>query len=345
MKTQKIIFTILPTIASCVGLISFHFGYYWLTLVASFFCLPVIFYRFVVETNFLFTVSVVPLAIFGAFVHESWYGGAALWFLGWTLVSLVHSYTKYSPIKKQHKREKAAYKQSPESKQAIEKERTTYNFDLSGLSCKSASLSLKKANTTITEPVTKFGGQPIWIEEPQWPISKSTGKPMRFIGQIAIDESLFGVSKARMAYIFYAGGETETWDMDSGDNAVILQPGKTEITNQALKEGPTLSCANKKPCEYYVQLHLHKDSQFIPEYEQRTWSDKESDIYQKSNFKTKLGGTPYFIQGDELPKQGKWQLLLQLKGSDLPLEVDFSLGCAYVFLSSGGTNAKFFWQY
>ena len=73
-------FTILPTIATIVGLCSFYFGLYWLTLIASIFCLPVIFYRFVVETNFFFTFSILPLTIIGAFVHSSWYGGAALFF-------------------------------------------------------------------------------------------------------------------------------------------------------------------------------------------------------------------------------------------------------------------------
>jgi len=338
-------FTILPTISTIVGICCFYYGFYWLTLVASVFCLPVIFYRFVVEINFLFTFSVLPLTILGAFTHESWYGGAALWFLGWTLVSLVHSYMKYSPIEKQQKRENAVYKHSPEFKHAIEKEKTAYNFDLSGLSRKSASLRFKKANTTINEPVTKFGGQPIWIEKPLWPISKSTGKPMKFIGQIAIDERLYGASKARMAYIFYAGDETESWSMDSEDNAVILQPGTPEIITKTLSDGPSLLCANEKQCEYSVQLHAHEDSQFIPEYEQRTSSDKVSNKYHKSNFKTKLGGTPYFIQSDEFPKPGKWQLLLQLKGNDLPFDVDFNLGCAYVFINSEGTSAKFVWQY
>ena len=338
-------FTILPTIASIVGLCSFYFGLYWLMLIASIFCLPVIFYRFVVETNFFFTFSILPLTIIGAFVHSSWYGGAALWFLGWVLVSLVHSFVKYTPTRIKHKREKAAYKQSPEFKQAIENEKAAYNFDLSGLSCNSASLRFKKTKTTITEPVTKFGGQPIWIEEPQWPISKSTEKPMKFIGQIAIDESLFGVSKARMAYIFYAGDETESCDMDNGDNAVILQPGTTTAITKTLSEGPSLLCANEKPCEYSVQLHPHEDSKFIPEYEQRTWTEKESHRYEKVNGKTKLGGTPTFTQADDFPVPGKWQLLLQLIGSDLPLEVDFQLGCAYVFINSDGTKAKFLWQY
>ena len=344
MKTEKFIFTVLPTIASCAGLIGFHLGYYWVTLVASFFCLPVIFYRFVVETNFLFTVSVIPLTILGSLVHESWYGGAAIWFLGWTLISVVHSYVKYTPIKRQCKRERAAYKQSSKFKLSIEKEKAAYNFDISVLSTKTHHIKFKKAIAAIAEPVTKFGGQPVWLDSPQWPVSKSTGKPMQFIGQIEINETLYGPSIAKMAYIFYAGEETESWEMDSGDNAIILQPGKAKVASLPLFEGPTVTGINKEPCEYSVLLHSHEDSQFIPEFEQRTWEEMEGLQYEKVNYKTKLGGTPYFIKADNFPVPGRWQLLLQLKGHDLPFDVDFSLGCAYVFINTDGADAKFIWQ-
>ena len=32
----------------------------------------------------------------------------------------------------------------------------------------------------INEAVTKFGGEPVWIGEPQWPLSRTTGNPMQF---------------------------------------------------------------------------------------------------------------------------------------------------------------------
>jgi len=41
--------------------------------------------------------------------------------------------------------------------------------------------------TRVSEPVrtliTKFGGQPVWLTEPQWPLSSGWDKrPMMFIG-------------------------------------------------------------------------------------------------------------------------------------------------------------------
>ncbi len=38
----------------------------------------------------------------------------------------------------------------------------------------------------ITDVVTKFGGQPNWLEEPQWPISSELDSQMRFICQIKL---------------------------------------------------------------------------------------------------------------------------------------------------------------
>lgn len=35
-----------------------------------------------------------------------------------------------------------------------------------------------EARGPVMEAVTNFGGQPVWIAEPQWPISREIGKPM-----------------------------------------------------------------------------------------------------------------------------------------------------------------------
>jgi carbamoyl-phosphate synthase large subunit len=59
-----------------------------------------------------------------------------------------------------------------------------------------------EADAPIREPVTKFGGQPVWIEGPDWPLSRQTGRPMRFIFQVALEPRLFGTIPARMAYLF-----------------------------------------------------------------------------------------------------------------------------------------------
>ena len=69
---------------------------------------------------------------------------------------------------------------------------------------KKYSIEFKLSHSPISKPITKFGGQPVWINQAQWPISKKTGKPMMFIGQIKLEPWLFGRIEGRMAYIFMA---------------------------------------------------------------------------------------------------------------------------------------------
>src|SRR5215217_3203955 len=86
----------------------------------------------------------------------------------------------------------------------------------------------------ISEPVTKFGGQPTWLEEPQWPMNDGWDppRPMRFLAQIALDPQIFGTIPAKMAYVFITHGDFDDPDFfdpdicfpDEGANAVILQP-------------------------------------------------------------------------------------------------------------------------
>jgi hypothetical protein len=57
---------------------------------------------------------------------------------------------------------------------------------------KRKSIDFFEAKKPICEFATKFGGPPNWIEKPEWPMSKATGEPMRFIGQIALEPELFG---------------------------------------------------------------------------------------------------------------------------------------------------------
>ncbi len=87
---------------------------------------------------------------------------------------------------------------------------------------------------SIEKTRTKFGGQPDWIEVPQWPLSKETGNPMKFIGQIDLSESIYKSHNlaGKMAYIFMTDEDDEfvddTWIMDGGENALILQPNSAE---------------------------------------------------------------------------------------------------------------------
>jgi hypothetical protein len=37
---------------------------------------------------------------------------------------------------------------------------------------KKYSIEFKLSHSPISKPITKFGGQPVWINQAQWPISK-----------------------------------------------------------------------------------------------------------------------------------------------------------------------------
>jgi hypothetical protein len=57
-----------------------------------------------------------------------------------------------------------------------------------------AYFTLTPAPAPVGDPVAKVGGQPSWLAEPQWPLSRDLGTPMWFIGQFAVEGGL--------AYVF-----------------------------------------------------------------------------------------------------------------------------------------------
>lgn len=222
---------------------------------------------------------------------------------------------------------------------------------------KRRSIEFFEAKKPVRELVTKFGGQPVWVSEPQWPLSRETGKPMRFICQIALSEEPFAITDPKMAYVFmtqdddYVDG---TWEPDGGENAVILQPGTTSVSVEPLAEGPTLYRMVKKmfkkrlvpePCEFTVQGAISDDPAFVPESERTDWSDEKWENYANTLDGNKIGGTPIFMQGDEFPGPGSWKLLLEIDSTRVPFFVNFGdAGIAYAFLSEDGTKGKFLWQ-
>ena len=222
---------------------------------------------------------------------------------------------------------------------------------------KRQSVEFVEAKKPIREHTTKFGGQPIWFSEAQWPLSVTTGKPMRFICQIALSAELFGSNAPRMAYIFMTDGEDYvdgTWEPDGGENAVILQPGTTSLRVERLTEGPTLYRMVKKllkerlvpeSCEFAVLGLVDNDPEYVPESERADWSEEKWERYAGALDGNKIGGTPIFMQGDEFPGPGSWKLLLQLDSTKVPFFVNFGdAGIAYAFLSEDGHTGKFLWQ-
>lgn len=213
--------------------------------------------------------------------------------------------------------------------------------------------------TPIKEPVTKFGGQPAWIEAPQWPLSRQTGNPMRFICQIALDEASFPMAGGKIAYIFmtdedeYVDG---TWEPDGGENAVIIQPGGTTtgIATSAIAPGPSLydmvdeSGARRlvaQEREYSVRLTSADEPHFVAEHDRSDWSEDEFAKYAEALEGNKIGGSPIFLQADEFPSGAEWKLLLQLDSTQVPFSINFGdAGIAYAFIDPTGSTGKLLWQ-
>jgi len=242
-------------------------------------------------------------------------------------------------------------------------------------------LKFHETDTPITDAVTKFGGQPVWLDTPQWPLSRSTGNQMQFIGQVQIYPEIFGHLAVQMAYLFISedlNGQNipitpqtfapdqsvhvlYTWEPDGGENAVILQPGTWQGPSLPVATGPalwkwdsTLSRFCTGPyCEYRVSLLPGDDPDLPPQskgpYIELPLQMSDGSLWQQQPEETeeKIGGTAQVRQYRVFPEfgSGDWQLVLQFPEQDDRFFVNFAEdGIGYVFMTKDGKQAKFGWS-
>jgi uncharacterized protein YwqG len=222
-------------------------------------------------------------------------------------------------------------------------------------------LTIKEASAPINSPITKFGGQPVWLETPQWPISRQLKKPMRFICQIKLEDTVFPGGEGKMAYLFMTDDEEYvdgTWKANGGENAVIIQPeGLPAVATQALETGPTLKhyrqvdgeeLLQAVDVELEAQLNLTEDPDYIAESVRVSGSMSEDELraYYNQIEGNKVGGVPDFLQSEAFPDDKQdWQLLLQLDSCDQPFTVNFGgSGIGYAFINESLSEGRFIWQ-
>jgi len=232
-------------------------------------------------------------------------------------------------------------------------------------------LRYHEAPTPIRTLTTKFGGQPVWLEEPSWPLSRAYGTPMQFICQIALPAEFLAAEGARMVYLFVTddydhGYRASTFEPDGGENALILQPaGQWEGPTHPLRSGPTLyrrtwtgrdfdpdtgAGWDRTPGEWAVELQAGEDPAG------GAWGDRDGDdpvawrSYRDALAEDKIGGTPVpTINDPTFPDAEQWRLLLQLNTKENEIGDPFFLnfaddGVGYAFLSREGRRAQFFWS-
>ena len=210
---------------------------------------------------------------------------------------------------------------------------------------KKYSISFQKSLSPITEPVTKFGGQPVWIEKPEWAISKTTGKPMTFICQILLEPEIFGKVESKMAYIFMEteNWESQTWDAEFGDNAVIIQPNGKNPNNVQLKEGLTIESEFSVIVTEGEDKEIKEENLAADDFGEDEFSGAEDEKLSEN----KIGGIPIFLQYPQFPDDNKenWNLLLQLDSCSVPFDINLGdAGVGYAFISKAGKAGKFLWQ-
>jgi Domain of unknown function (DUF1963) len=193
-------------------------------------------------------------------------------------------------------------------------------------------MKFRPAEKPITDPVTKLGGQPTWLGDPQWPLSAELGTPMRFLGQF-----LLSGEQTRLAYLFLTDdeeGSLETFVPDSGENALIIQPdgripGFLRVDDR--REGPSLLALDEGghgTCEVELTVEL------VP-----------PDVGDSSDLGSWIGGKPHFIQYDEYPEGEGWRFLFQLDSANQAFSVNFGdSGVGYGFVSADCREGRFLWQ-
>lgn len=202
---------------------------------------------------------------------------------------------------------------------------------------------------------TFFGGQPQWINEPQWPVSKKLKKPMSFICQVDLNHPIFAsqvkqTARKMRAYVFMTDEKDDyvdgTWEYGSGENGVIVQvegeknnPSKYFAINSSLSTGPTHSDTVFFPVFTEVQVPL------APKNEESEEEDEDADDDERLS-NTHLGGKPSFIQHPEYPSEdANFFFTAQLSSTDFPFFVNFGdCGDAYVYLRKDLKEAVMFWQ-
>ncbi|HEX9996769.1 MAG TPA: DUF1963 domain-containing protein [Abditibacterium sp.] len=201
-------------------------------------------------------------------------------------------------------------------------------------------ISFRPTTSPITEAITKFGGQPTWISEPQWPVSRETGNQMRFIAQVRLDAKIFGLEADKMAYLFMTDEDEDfvdsTFEYDGGENALVILPDGVNASALPLSTGPTLQAFVKVDGQVMLQP---TQVEFLAEL-----SDQD-DLEDGQKFKNKIGGQPHWLQNEEWPSNDKWLLVLQLDSVSVPFDINFGdAGVGYAFLSADGKRGRFGWQ-
>ncbi|MFJ9765121.1 hypothetical protein ACIRUY_15005 [Streptomyces erythrochromogenes] len=222
-------------------------------------------------------------------------------------------------------------------------------------------MSFRAAPEPVTEPVSKFGGQPVWLDAPAWPVHPSTGEPLVFIGQFRIPGD-----EVRLAYLFLSeedmvmGGDTP----EDGEAVVLVQPdgripdfasiGSPGTQGRTLwRWGPDHT---EVPVEWLTDL-----TPMPPELDEaanqaaacfRPRQDKgpRAEFPERAWPKDFLGGEAIYPNYQARGIDNSWLFLCQFEdrgeeeGEEDPFFLNFGYGSGFLFLSPDHLEGRFMWD-
>ncbi|MEV4713261.1 hypothetical protein [Micromonospora sp. NPDC049374] len=228
-------------------------------------------------------------------------------------------------------------------------------------------MRLRPVSAPIHAPRAKLGGQPVWLEPPTWPLSRSLGTPMMFVGQIPIPGE-----PASLAYLFVTDDPqcmAETFDAEAGENALLVQPGGRIphfIVTTGTATGPSLWRRGMTWNEHVgVELAIDLvppdpaaeaslDADIAPQEAERAGvlldlpdaDDAPASALPPYSY---VGGKAHLWQTDFQKVPADWRFHFQLDGGeghgpDDPYALNFGGGTGYSFLSPDLREGRFFWD-
>jgi hypothetical protein len=188
------------------------------------------------------------------------------------------------------------------------------------------SLELQPAALPVREPVTKFGGQPVWLEAPTWPVAADEG-PMTFMAQFAVP----GVDG--LAYLFIDPSPSDLIDFSDPGFAgcLFMQPGPPPFRHLSRASGPTYASGVDDDERFELRL-TGRLTEYVPTLEEgRDYPDWEvfraepPDERDDDRDWNKIGGSPRYLQNG--PPPGEWRFLFQFTAEHVGHEMGDGAEC------------------
>jgi hypothetical protein len=177
------------------------------------------------------------------------------------------------------------------------------------------SFTLQAVDEPITEPVSKFGGQPVWIGDPTWPL-EADGGPATFMAQFTIP------GRDGLAYLFL----DHAYEYPNDPGYVVVQPGPPPERFIASATGPTFWSEIPGRSRYVSRMRLRRVESLAvlePGFDLDDWTIIDYPAAERDDHRdyNKLGGNARWLQHDDTPDEPGWRLLFQFTAASVGHEL------------------------